>query len=287
MVTLKQVAETARPGLPAAREALRGRQRLGQTRQLLVRQLDPGQPARSGRDAARQRAVPGVLRRRHPRRAQVRRAPARRHRHRQPTITAWAPTKRRPAIISIFLGEQLSDVFEQIRAGRRQVVQDGRHAGDRRRLAAQAAARRRRSQPHQPVRLHGQPLRVPRGRLQPVDRRSAGRAEHGHRRVVRLHRDQARGRGRQRQEAERRDPGGAGRDHPAARRRRVRRQRLLGRVARRGREARPAELQDRGRRAAGPAAAGGRRRCSTSTRCCRRASCTAATRSTSSSTARR
>ncbi len=51
--------------------------------------LDPGDTP------ARQRAVPGVLRRRHPRRAQVRRAPARRHRHAPPTITVWAPTKRR------------------------------------------------------------------------------------------------------------------------------------------------------------------------------------------------
>ena len=37
-----------------------------------------------------------------------------------------------PAIISIFLGEQLSDVFSRIRAGGAKDVQDGRHAGDRR-----------------------------------------------------------------------------------------------------------------------------------------------------------
>ena len=54
-----------------------GRERLGQARQLLDRQRDPGQPARSRRHAARQRAVPGVLRRGHPRRPQVRRAAAR------------------------------------------------------------------------------------------------------------------------------------------------------------------------------------------------------------------
>ncbi len=54
--------------------------------------------------------------------------------------------------------------------GRRQVVQDEELAGDRRRLAPQAAARRGRPQPDQPVRLHRQPVRVPRRRFQPVDR---------------------------------------------------------------------------------------------------------------------
>ena len=33
-----------------------------------------------------------------------------------------------PAIISIFLGEQLTDIFEQIERGRRQVVQGQGHA---------------------------------------------------------------------------------------------------------------------------------------------------------------
>ena len=79
---------------------------------------------------------------------------------------------------------------------RRQVLEEQGHAGDRRRHAAQAAEGRRRPQPHQPVRLHRQPLRVPRGRQRPVDRRPAGRAEHGRCRVARLHRDQARSGGR-------------------------------------------------------------------------------------------
>ena len=48
--------------LPAAREAVRRRQRLGQARQLVAGQLEPGQPARSGRHAACEHAVPGVLR---------------------------------------------------------------------------------------------------------------------------------------------------------------------------------------------------------------------------------
>ena len=49
-------------GLPAAREALRGRQRIGQACELLARQRDPGKPPRPRRYAARQRAVPGLLR---------------------------------------------------------------------------------------------------------------------------------------------------------------------------------------------------------------------------------
>ena len=185
----------ARPRLPAAREALRGRQRLGQARQLLVRQLDPGQPARSGRDAARERAVPGVLRRRHPRRAQVRRPPARGHRHRQQR----SPPRRQRSAAGDHLDLPRRAADRRLRAdqgGRRQVVEDEGHAGDRRRLAAEAAARRRRSQPHEPVRLHRQPVRVPRRRFEPVDRRPAGRAQHDHRRVARLRRDQARGRPR-------------------------------------------------------------------------------------------
>ncbi len=75
---------------------------------------------------------------------------------------------------------------------RREVVEDEGHAGDRRRHAAEAADGRGRPQPHQPVRLHRQPLRVPRRRLGAVDQRSADRAQHHHRRVVRLRRHQAR-----------------------------------------------------------------------------------------------
>ena len=48
--------------LPAARKAVRRHERLGQARQLVARQLQPRQSARSGRHAARQHAVPGVLR---------------------------------------------------------------------------------------------------------------------------------------------------------------------------------------------------------------------------------
>ena len=67
-----------------------------------------------------------------------------------------------PAIISIFLGDQLTDIIEQIEKGAAQVDQAGRDARDRRQRAAEAAARRRRPQPHQPVRVHRQQVRVPR-----------------------------------------------------------------------------------------------------------------------------
>ena len=165
-----------------------------------------------------------------------------------------------PAIISIFLGEQLKDVFEQIEKGGAKSSQDGRHARDRRRHAAHAAAsdagdRNRTS----PFAFTGNKFEFRAVGSQPVDRRPADGAEHDRRRVARLHRHQARERGRRRQEAERRDPGGAGRDHQGARRGHLQRRRLLGRVARRSREARPAEPQDHGRRAAGPGADGRRR----------------------------
>ena len=81
--------------MPVPREAVRRRQRLGQARQLLARQRRPGQPAGAGRHPARQRAVPRLLRRRHPRGAQVRRACCGRRSPRPPTTTGSAPTRRR------------------------------------------------------------------------------------------------------------------------------------------------------------------------------------------------
>ncbi len=70
-----------------------------------------------GDTPAREHAVPHLLRRHHPRGPPVRRTPACRRR-----IGVERPPSRRergppPAIISIFLGEQLMDVFEQIAKG--------------------------------------------------------------------------------------------------------------------------------------------------------------------------
>ena len=54
-----------------------------------------------------------------------------------------------PAIISVFLGEMLTDIIEQIeKAGSAKTHQGGRHDGHRRRRAAEVAARRHRPQPH-------------------------------------------------------------------------------------------------------------------------------------------
>ena len=69
--------QEARHGDPVPREALPGRQRIGQARQLLLGQLRARLPAGSRRQPARQRPVPRVLRRRHPGRAQIRRPSAR------------------------------------------------------------------------------------------------------------------------------------------------------------------------------------------------------------------
>ena len=70
-----------------------------------------------------------------------------------------------PAIISIFLGDQLTDIFEQIEKGSAKSTKQGGTLDIGASRAAEAAARRRRPQPHQPVRVHRQQVRVPRGRL--------------------------------------------------------------------------------------------------------------------------
>ena len=96
-----------------------------------------------------------------------------------------------PAIISIFLGDQLTDVFDQIAKGGATSLEGEGHADDRRRHAAGPADRPGRPQPDQPVRLHRQPVRVPRARLAAVDRRPDGHDQHDHGRGARLHRDRA------------------------------------------------------------------------------------------------
>ncbi len=98
-----------------------------------------------------------------------------------------------PAIISIFLGDMLTDIFEQIeKAGSAKTHQVGRHPRHRRLGAAEAAARRRRPQPHQPVCVHRQQVRVPRGLGESEHRVPEHRAQRRGHRVARLHRDRAR-----------------------------------------------------------------------------------------------
>ena len=162
METLKRVAD--RYGLaPAAREAVRRHQRLGQAHQLVdVRR--PGQePAQAGRHAARQRPVPGLL-------VAVIRAVAK---YADLLRVAVAPRRQRPppgrqrgpAGHHLDLpGRQLQDIVEQLEKGGAKTTKPGGDDEDRRLGAADAAPRRRRPQPHQPVRLHRQQVRVPRRR---------------------------------------------------------------------------------------------------------------------------
>ena len=159
----------ARLRLPAAREALRGRQRLRQARQLVARRrrrqgnlLDPGHnPHENAQFLV-------LLRRRHPRRRQapaVSCAPCRLRRQRPPPRRQRSP----PAIISIFLGDMLNDVIEQIKkSGNEPRPRKGmEHMTSASSTLPPLAEGRGRPQPYQPVRLHRQQVRVPRRRLGP------------------------------------------------------------------------------------------------------------------------
>jgi glutamine synthetase len=115
-----------RHGLPAAREALRRHQRLGQARELVAGQrtqgnlLEPGDTPHDNMQflvfcAAVIRAVhkhSGCCARR-------------RHAGNDHRLGA---NEAPPAIISIFLGDQLTDVFEQIKKGGAEEVASRRHA---------------------------------------------------------------------------------------------------------------------------------------------------------------
>ena len=98
-----------------------------------------------------------------------------------------------PAIISIFLGDQLTDVFQQIKRGGANSSLERRHAHRRGRCAPPVAQGCWGPEPHEPVRLHGQSVRVSGRRCQPVNCGSAGRDEYHRGRVGRLLCDEARG----------------------------------------------------------------------------------------------
>jgi glutamine synthetase len=113
--------------LPAARKAVRRRQRLGQAQQLVDVDGHRRQPARSARRDAHQHAVPGLPLR-------VIRAvdltptccapqsPA------PGTIIASGANEAPPAIISIFLGDMLTDILDQLEKGQTRSDQEGRQA---------------------------------------------------------------------------------------------------------------------------------------------------------------
>ncbi len=99
-----------------------------------------------------------------------------------------------PAIISIFLGDQLTDVFDQIAKGGATTSKEKGTLEIGVDTLPVLPDRPRRPQPHQPVRLHRQPLRVPGPRLAAVHRRADGDDQHHPRRGARLHRHRARSR---------------------------------------------------------------------------------------------
>ena len=108
---------TLRPRLPAAREAVRRRQRLGQAQQLVDGHRRRLEPARAGRHAARQpvsscsSARPSSRRSTSTRGCCARRprAPGQDHR--------LGANEAPPAIISIFLGRELAEVYDAIESG--------------------------------------------------------------------------------------------------------------------------------------------------------------------------
>ena len=266
-----------RAGLPAAREAVRRRQRLGQAPQLVDERRRGAQPAQPGREHARQHPVPGVLRRRAARGQQVAGPAARHHRERRQR----SPPRRERSAAGDPVGVPRRHADRHLRAdreGRREVDQARRHARHRRHGAAEAAARRGRSQPHQPVRVHRQQVRVPRGLVEPEHRLPEHRAERGRHRVARLHRDRAREsrQGRQDDRAGRRRSAAEGDQGEQADH--LQRQQLLGGVGKGSRQARAAEPEEHRRSAAELDRQGGRRRSSRSTRSSTSASCTRATR---------
>ena len=155
-----------------------------------------------------------------------------------------------PAIISIFLGTELEDVFDAIAEGKASDVQAGLVPGPRHARAAAAAAARRRPQPHQPVRLHRQQVRVPRARLEPVAVLPEHGAQHDRRRGDRRARRKARSRAEGRREPREGDPRDRQGLLPDAQPDRVQRRQLLRGLARRGRAARAREpAHDAGRAA--------------------------------------
>ncbi len=183
-----------------------------------------------------------------------------------------------PAIISVFLGDMLQDIVDADRKGWGEEHQVRRHHDDRRLRSAALAARRRRPQPHQPVRLHRQQVRIPRRRIEPVDRRPERRPQHDRRREPRRHRHRA-GKGRRRrQEPQHRDPGPPPQAHRRGQEGDLQRRQLQRSLAQGSREARPAQPQEHRRQPPRPHLARSRSSCSASTASSPSASCTRVSR---------
>ena len=155
-----------RARLPAAREAVRRRQRLGQAQQLVDGHRHGLEPARAGRHAAREPRVPVLLRGGHRRRS---------------TSTRRCCARRSPSPGQDHrLGRQRGAAGDHLdlprrRAARRSTTRSSPARATRRRrrpssssassVLPRAAEARRRPQPHLAVRVHRQQVRVPRARL--------------------------------------------------------------------------------------------------------------------------
>ncbi len=203
----------ARHGVPVPREAVRRHQRLGQARQLLARQRHRGQPAAPRRHAARERAVPRVLRRGDPRRPQVRRPAAGVGRVGHATTTASAPTRRRRrSSRSSSATSSPTCSTRSPRAARPSSKEKGTliigvdtlpvlptDPGDRNRTS--------------PFAFTGNRFEFRAPGVAAVDRRPDDHDQHDPGRGARLHRHRARGAGRRRHRLQRRRAEGARGDH--------------------------------------------------------------------------
>ena len=197
MQVMQSIGPQVRPGLPAAREALRGRERLGQAQQLVDGHRHRPQPAWIRATRRGEHELPVLLRGGDPGREQAPGPAAglgRQHRPGPP-----AGSQRGAAGDHLDLpGRRAGQGVRGDRVGRpgprtRPTSHGPGHAG-----AAGAAHARRRPQPHVAVRVHRQQVRVPRAGVQHVAGLPQHRAEHDRRRGHRRARGQARGRARRR-----------------------------------------------------------------------------------------
>ena len=241
-----------RPGLPAAREAVRRHQRLaastttGRCRPTPARTCSTPATTRTttrSSSSSRTAVIRAVAKYSEILRLSIASA------HNDHRLGA---NEAPPAIISIFLGDQLNDVFEQIEKGGAKSSQAGRHVRDRRvacsrrcrRKPATATAPRRSRSPATSSSSAPSAARptspAPNTVLNTIVAESLDFI------ATKL---EARRQGRQ--GPEQGDPGAAAGDHQGEQEGHLQRQRLLRGVARRGREARPAEPEEHRRRAAG------------------------------------
>ena len=137
-----------RPRVPAAREALRRRQRLGQAQQLVDGHRHGQQPARAGRHAAREprsscsSARPSSRPSTSTRRCCAPRSP------RRARTTGWAPTRRRRRSSRSSSAPSCSKAFGAIESGKGDAATDEGLPRPGHRGAPAAAHARRRPQPH-------------------------------------------------------------------------------------------------------------------------------------------